>query len=361
MEDVISADALAAWMDDCGLGSGPIKHLRLLSGGTQNILAHFDRAGRSYILRRPPLHLRENSNSTMRRETQVLAALADTAIPHPPLIAACTDPSILGAEFYLMEPVEGFNAKSGLPALHAESPETRHRMGLAMVEAIASLGMLNYKAVGLDGFGKPENFLGRQVDRWQRQLESYANLEGWPGPAAIPGIDETARWLETHRPPDARPGIVHGDYHIANVMFEPGSGELAAVVDWELATIGDPLIDLGWLMATWPESATESDVVPWEGFPSIDELVAHYSRSSDRDLAHVQWYGVLACYKLGIILEGTHARACAGLAPKETGGRLHAKTLDLFARALRMIRSDTGADGHAPSNSARLTTVKLQG
>lgn len=344
MDEAIDIDALARWMDAQRLGTGPIKDFRLLTGGTQNILARFERAERSYVLRRPPLHLRDNSNATMRREVRILAALAGTSIPHPGLIAACADPSVLGAEFYLMEPIEGFNAKAGLPALHAGSGEVRHRMGLAMVETIAKLGMVDHVAAGLEDFGKPERFLERQVGRWHRLLESYATLEGWPGPASIPGIASVADWLEAQRPPEARPGIVHGDYHIANVMFRTDSGELAAVVDWELATIGDPLIDLGWLMATWPESAAESEVKPWDGLTSIGEMIEHYGRFSDRDLRHVKWYGVLACYKLGIILEGTHARACAGLAPRETGDMLHARAVALFERALRMIQNDATDD-----------------
>ena len=125
-------------------------------------------------------------------------------------------------------------------------------------------------------------------------------------------------------------------------MYRHDSAELAAIVDWELTTIGDPLLDLGWLLATWPESEEPREfgvnVQPWRGFPTADELVAHYRARSSRDLSAIDWYGVLACYKLGLILEGTHARACAGLAPVETGDKLHAHTVSLFERALRWIR-----------------------
>lgn len=333
--------ALAGWMDQQGLGAGPLEELTLLAGGTQNILLRFQRAGRTYVLRRPPLHLRANSNDTMRREARVLAALAGTSVPHPGLIAACGDEQVIGAAFYLMEPIDGFNATTGLPALHAGSPAVRHRMGLSMVEGIAALGALDYRERGLDGFGKPDNYLERQVDRWQAQLASYADFDGWTGPAEIPGVDKVARWLEANRPSAFIPGIIHGDFHLANVMFRPDSGELAAIVDWELSTIGDPLLDLGWLLATWPEGDTPSDtdvsVRPWDGFPHEAELVGHYAARTQRDLAALEWYVVLACYKLGIILEGTHARACAGKAPRATGDQLHAKTIGLFERALRRI------------------------
>lgn len=333
--------AVAAWMDGQGLGSGPIEDAVLLAGGTQNILLKFNRSGRDYVLRRPPPHLRANSNETMRREARVLAAIAGTTVPHPGLIAACGDETIIGAAFYLMEPIDGFNPTTGLPPLHAGSQAIRHRMGLSLVEGIAALGALDYRALGLEGFGKPDNYLERQVARWKTQLDSYAEFDGWTGPAEIPGVDKVAAWLDAHRPSSFQPGIIHGDYHLANVMYRHDSGDLAAIVDWELTTIGDPLLDLGWLMATWPEGETPAPgavgVQPWTGFPTAEELVEHYRPRTTRDLSTLDWYAVLACYKLGIILEGTHARACAGRAPKATGDRLHATTLGLFQRALRWI------------------------
>lgn len=341
MEAPVDLAKLSAWMDTQGLGSGPLDDVTPLSGGTQNILMRFVRDGRPYVLRRPPLHLRDNSNKTMRREARMLGALAGTDVPHPALIAACEDETVLGAVFYLMEPIEGFNPATGLKPLHAGSEAVRHRMGLALVEGIAALGALDYRERGLDGFGKPENYLTRQVSRWKGQLDSYAQFPDWSGPGQIPGIDEVGRWLEAHRPAQFMPGIIHGDYHLANVLYRNDSGELAAIVDWELTTIGDPLLDIGGLLSGWPDDdpdLTGIAIQPWTGFPTRAEMAAHYAARTARDMSALDWYVVLACYKIGIILEGTHARASAGQAPKETGDLLHSKTIALFEKALGLIR-----------------------
>ena len=333
---MIDAIALETWMDGCGIGSGPIRDMVSLGGGTQNILLRFSRGTDSYVLRRPPAHPRPESNETMRREARILAALEGSGVPHPALIGACGDESVLGTAFYLMAPVEGFNPASGLPPLHAGSPEIRHGMGLALVEGIAALGALDHVALGLADFGKAEGYLERQVARWRRQLDGYAETPGYDGRDALVGVDEVAGWLDANMPASFTPGIIHGDYHLANVMVRNDGAELAAIVDWELATIGDPLIDLGWLLATWPEpdgSGGTMTIMPWHGFPTADELVAHYAARSRRDLSAIGWYRVLAAYKLAILLEGTYARACAGKAPRETGEKLHKRAVALFGRA----------------------------
>jgi len=338
--DGVDFGRLGEWMDGEGLPEGDIANAESLVGGSQNILVRFERGGEAYVLRRPPVHKRKNSDETMRREARVLAALAGSEVPHPGLKAACADEEVLGGAFYLMEPIDGFSAPTGLPELHANDSATRHRMGCAVAEGAAAVGAVDYRAVGLDGFGKPEGYLERQVGRWWSQLESYAEFEGYAGPS-IPGAEDVAKWLDAHRPTQWSPGIIHGDYHLANVMYSPTSGELAAIVDWELSTVGDPLLDIGWLVATWPDDdgggAGAVPVQPWAGWPTSEDLVAAYSAKSDRSLDAIDWYVVLACYKLGIILEGTHARASAGKASAKIGDVLHAQTLGLFDKAAKRI------------------------
>ncbi len=336
--DLVPLPALEAWMDDRGLGAGPIRAPRLLTGGTQNILLRFARGDRDYVLRRPPRHLRANSNETMRREARVLTALAGTDVRHPAMIAAEPGAEALGAAFYLMAPVEGFLARDEMPALHAGDADLRHAMGLEMADAIAALSRVDPYAKGLADLGKVDGYLERQVPRWRAQLESYAEHDGWPGMAALPGVDQIGAWLDAHRPPGFTPGLIHGDFHFGNVLFERGGPKLAAIVDWELTTLGDPLVDLGGLLSHWPTDGAETGpVTPWSGFPTRAELIERYAAQSGRDVSHVLWYEVLACYKIGCILEGTYARACAGKAPKLTGDALHASTLGLFKRALALI------------------------
>ena len=342
--ELVDLDALRRWMDREGLGRGDLQDVTPLAGGTQNVLLRFMRDARSYVLRRSPKSPRGDGNATNRREARVLGALASTDVPHPRLIAACASEEVIGAAFYLMEPIDGFNATVALPALHANDAAMRRRMGFALVDGALALSRVDHAKVGLADFGKSDGFLERQVPRWRALLDSYHDYKEWPGPAAIPGIDIVADWLTKHRPKTFVPGILHGDYHLSNVMYRNDSAELAAIVDWELCTIGDPLLDMGWIMATWPneDGTTTSSIgiTPWDGFARIEELMAHYATNSLRDCAQLQWYGVLGCYKLGLILEGTYARACAGQAAVATGDRLHRSCIRLFQRALGWLERD---------------------
>ena len=335
---------VAHWMTGQGLGTGPVEDVTAITGGTQNVMLRFRRDGREYVFRRGPRHLRPVSNTVILRETRVLSALAGTDVPHAGLIAVCEDTSVLGdAVFYLMNPVDGFNAGAGLPALHAAEAGIRHGMGLSMADAAARLGAVDHVAVGLADFGKPEGFLERQVPRWLSELESYAKFDNYPGPE-IGDVESVAAWLRERQPRSFRPGIMHGDYHAANVMFSPAGPDVVAIVDWEMSTIGDPLLDLGWMLATWYRPGCEpvlpNQMMSAGGLATPSELVHHYARNSSRDLSDIDWYTVLACFKLGIILEGSNARAAAGLAAREIGDVLHTATVRLFERATAIMEGE---------------------
>lgn len=341
-QQAIDLDKLARWMDEQGLGSGPIEAVTPLTGGTQNILLRFSRGGSAHVLRCPPPDAKAEIHATFRREARLLGALAATGVSHPRLVAACEDATVLGAPFYLMAPVDGFTATpKPLPDPYANNPAWRHAMGLSMVDALLRLGDVVPEAVGLVDFGRPQGFLERQVPRWLGHLERCADQRGWPGSAALPGVRPVANWLEAHRPASYIPGLIHGDYHFGNVMFHHDRPALAAIIDWELATLGDPLLDLGWLIATWPDAegrgAGTIRIAPAAGLPSTDELIARYRARSRRDLSAIDWYVALARFKLGIMLEASYARSCAGKAPAETGLQHHASAVSLLGTALAAI------------------------
>ena len=332
---------LTAWMDAHEIGVGPLE-ITALDGGTQNVMARVRRGDREVVLRHPPPHKRANSDDTMRREATLLRALAMTNVPHPRLVADEPLVDFLGSAFYLMEPVDGFAPTLGLPAAY-DDLSWKHAMGLSMADGIAALACVDHQAVGLGSFGRADGWLERQVDRWRSHLSSYLDTPNYPGPA-VPFVEEIGHWLDAHRPTNWKPGVIHGDFHFGNVMFRHDEPRLAAIVDWELATIGDPLLDLGALLATFPTGGSGVSVINAAGLPTRDELIDRYTEAtaaSGRLLtpASATWYQVLAGYRLGIILEGTNARAFAGLAPRDVGDRLHDITLSLFAQANELINT----------------------
>ena len=337
----VDTDRLTVWLDSHGLGTGPVE-ITELGGGTQNVMARITRNGTDLVLRHPPPHKRKNSDETMRREAKLLRALRTTDVPHPRLVADEPSLDALGSAFYVMEPVDGFAPMLGLPDAYADE-SWKHAMGLSMADGIASLANVDHRAVGLSDFGRADGWLERQVDRWRSHLASYGGTPNYPG-HEIPGVDEVGGWLDGHRPSTWAPGVIHGDFHFGNVMFRHNQPKLAAIVDWELATIGDPLLDLGALLATFPTSGAGVSVIDVAGLPTRHELIDRYTEQtagSGRVVtpALATWYQVLASYRLGIILEGTNARACAGLAPRDIGDQLHTTTLALFARANELISS----------------------
>ena len=341
--DAVDMEAVERWMDSAGLGAGPLTGVELMTGGTQNVLVRFCRGGRGFVLRRPPVHKRPNSDETMRREARVLAGLAGSDVPHPRLIAACDDLGVIGAVFYLMEPVSGFTPTVSRPAF-LDDQASQRAMAFAVVDALAAVGRVDFAAAGLATLGRAQGWLDRQVGRWTSQLESYAQFSAWSA-AGLPDTTALRGWLEGNRPPAWSAGLIHGDYHLANVMISTDRPEVAAVVDWELATVGDPLVDLGQLLATWCEEggvASASTVLALPGFPGRAELVARYGAGSVRDLSFIDWYHALACYRLGVLLEGTHARSTAGQADRDSGQRMRQMATALFEQGLAIASGSPG-------------------
>jgi aminoglycoside phosphotransferase (APT) family kinase protein len=336
VDSSVDWDAVESWLAAKGVADGVISEIEQIGGGTQNLMFRFRCGDARLVLRRGPRHLRPHTNDALRREARVLSALAGTGVPIPRLVAAEPDESVLGSAFYLMAPVDGFNASVGLPPVHASNAEIRRAMGFEAVDALLALGAVDAERVGLGDLGKPDGFLERQVPQWVDTLDRYTRFDGYPG-HILPNVDDLADWLTRHRPSSIQPGIMHGDYHLANLMFRDDGPQVAAIVDWEMCTLGDPLLDLGWLLATWPQDGAIGPVGTISDLPTRTELIAHYAAAAQRPVEHALWYTVMASFKLAIVLEGTNARAHADKAPKATGDLLHTIAIGLLNNATVFI------------------------
>jgi len=343
--DLVPAEAFCAWADAAApqLGRGPLTATPL-AGGSANLVCKVSRGGETLVLRRPPRAPRPDSFKIINREARLLSALRGSDVPHPRLAAACADEAVIGAPFYLMQWIDGWLGH-GLPRSPApyDAPgPTLHALPFALLDGIVALSKVDHVAVGLSDFGRPEGFLERQVDRWLSQLASYADAEGYEG-REIPGLAYAGDWLRANTPPMSRAGIIHGDYSLANAMFHWGAPpRLAAMIDWELATIADPLLDLGWVLYAY---RGRDDTEPPAGyfdptpFPDRETLAEYYGEHTGRDLAHLTYYMVLAQFKLAVIMERQVARAAAGKQRREGAERTSAFVLRLAAQARSMART----------------------
>ncbi|MEV8546868.1 phosphotransferase family protein [Streptomyces sp. NPDC051572] len=330
-------EALSRWMDGQSLpGTGELAQVRALSGGSQNELYEIARAGVKMALRRPPGYGVEGRAEVLMREARLLRALADTDVPHARLRAATDDPSVLGTPFYLMDLVDGWSPmRGGWAAPFDTDLDARAGLAVELVDGAARLARVDWRAAGLEGFGRPDGFLDRQVDRWLTHLSGFRFRD-------LPGLEETAAWLRSHQPPAGEPGIMHGDYQFANVMYRHGApARLAAVIDWEMATVGDPLLDLGWVLVAWPpegDDMTAARYLDYAGMPSRDSLLEHYARVSGRDVSAIDYYVVLARFKLAIVLEASVARHTKGQADERVS-RFGPIVLELLRKAASLART----------------------
>ncbi|MCC7368144.1 MAG: phosphotransferase family protein [Chloroflexi bacterium] len=296
----------------------PIRDIRRVGGGQSNVTCRVTLADRTVVVRRPPPGPLPPRAHDVLREHRILAALAPAGtVPVPRPLAACDDVSVLGAPFFVMEALDGDAIRFELPPGLAAAPlPLRFELGLQVVDALAALHRVDPAAIGLGDLGPPAGYVPRQIRRWRGQLE-HARVR------PVPDLDWAADWLEAHQPPEpAGVRIVHGDYRLDNVLFsqEPPP-RLLGIVDWELATLGDPLADLGWLLAFWyeptdptPELKIMPRVTMQPGFPTRADLVARYAGQTGQPLPDLTFYVVFAMWRMAVLLEGHWARHLRGTA-----------------------------------------------
>src|SRR5438445_9058215 len=314
MTTMIDPERLDGWMDRVGLpGAGaPLEH-NYISGGSQNEIYEIRRGDLHGALRIPPLSAPASRDDGILREWRIIEALDGTDVPHTAAIAMCDDTSVLGRTFYIMGFVDGWSPMDELESRTWPVPfdtdlDARAGLGYQLAEGIALLSKVDWKAKGLADLGRPDGFHDRQVDRWTSFFEKIKGRE-------LEGMESASAWLRAHRPVDYIPGLMHGDYQFANVMFKDGApARLAAIVDWEMGTVGDPKLDLGWMVQGWPEDtsvpeASESSYVDMRGMPTSEQVVAHYALVSGRQVDDIDYYVILATWKLAIVLEQGFQRA----------------------------------------------------
>jgi aminoglycoside phosphotransferase (APT) family kinase protein len=310
-----------------------------LSGGRSNLTYRVEGGGRAWVLRRPPLgHVLPTAHD-MAREHRVLSALQGTGLPVPRTRALCTDESVNGAPFYVMDFAPGVVIEEEMPAGYATTPAERRWIGAALMQTLAALHAVDWRAAGLEGFGRPEGYLARQVRRWSEQWERSKASD-------LPQIAELRRRLEASLPETPVSTLVHGDWRLGNVALDPADpGRIAAIFDWEMATLGDPLADLGYTLVYWGEPGDApgsrgpgryASVTTAPGFHTRAELVEEYARASGRDVASVDFYEVLALYKLAVISEGAYARWRAGLTAGEGFEKVERVSVPLCEAALAL-------------------------
>jgi aminoglycoside phosphotransferase (APT) family kinase protein len=324
-------DLLAAHVPDVG----PLR-ASLIAGGRSNLTYTLTDGTHRWVLRRPPLgHVLATAHD-MGREYRVMTALAPTPVPVPRTVLEHHEPDVLGAPFYVMEQVDGVVHRDAGDFAHLDA-DARRRLGYAFVDALAALHLVDPTGVGLADFGRPDGYLERQLHRWTAQLASSRSRE-------VPGFDALAARLDDRVPAPQRVSVVHGDYRLDNVIVAADDpGRVLAVLDWEMATLGDPLADLalfalywqGWGATDNPIFATPAD----HGFPSVAELARRYADATGLDLADDawaldNWYGAFACFKFAVICEGIHYRHAQGLTVGEGFDRIGALVPEIVHRGL---------------------------
>jgi aminoglycoside phosphotransferase (APT) family kinase protein len=311
---LIVLDPLREFLDARGLGSGELT-ASPIGEGHSNVTYLIEREdGSELVLRRPPRPPLPPSAHDVLREARLLGALWDTPARVPRVLAVGDDEAIIGCPFYVMERVAGEPIVFSVPE-PLDNPGERARIARELIDALVEIHAVDWRAAGLEGFGKPTGYLERQLRRFGGLWEINKTRE-------LPAVERVARWLGEHVPESPEATIVHGDYRLGNTMYAPGApARLNAVLDWEMATIGDPLADLGYLCMMWSEQGDPPGglrealgrVTRSEGFPTRAELIARYEELSGRSMRELRWYVTLAVWKSVVFMEGNYKRAQAGM------------------------------------------------
>lgn len=329
----IDAPRVTAWFREHAPGTQPPLTFSLITGGHSNLTYTVtDEAGSRWVLRRPPLGQVLATAHDMRREHRIIAALAPTDVPVPPVVGLCEDEGVNGAPFYVMDFVDGTVVRD-LAAVEAFTPEARERAGEALIEVLTRIHAVDPDAVGLGDLGRREGYIERQLARWHGQFQKSQVRD-------VPVVDEVHERLRASIPEQGPATIVHGDYRLDNCMLDAG-GEVVAVLDWEICTLGDPLADLGLLMVYWtdpgeisPVAITPATNAP--GFPTREQLLARYAELSGRDVSGVDYYVAFGYWKLACILEGVFARYSGGsMGKRDEGSEGFGDMVVLLAQAAR--------------------------
>ena len=336
---LLVTEPLEAFLDEQGLGRGELD-IRPVGEGHSNVTYRIVREGAEVVLRRPPRPPLPPSAHDVLREARVLTALAGTPARVPRVLAVCDDARVIGAPFYVMTYVEGHVVTTEVPP-ELDTPEDRRRMGEELVDALVEVHAIDWRAVGLEGFGRPSGYL-------ERQLRRFAGLGEHNRTREIPAVEAVGAWLRAHVPQSGPATIVHGDYRLGNTMMGPDPpARLVAIFDWEMATIGDPLADLAYLTVQWlerddpPQGMFElSGVTRQEGFPTRAELIARYEERSGRSMTDIRWYRTLALWKAVVFMEGNYRRAVAGATDDPYLKAFGDGVLELAARAELTARGD---------------------
>jgi len=309
----VDLSGLKRFLDERKLGDTANLRSENISFGHSNEvhLIHFDR--HSWALRRPPRGPLLPTAHDMMREYRVLKALQDTPVPVPRVYAVCDDPSYIGAPFYLMEYMRGEVVRADGQNF-VKTPELRRAVSRQMVEVLAALQKVDWRAAGLEGFGRSDGYLERQLRRWSDQLERTT-----PHTRPLPVMERVKEWLRAHLPESPAPTIVHGDYKLDNLMFDPVSARAIAVLDWEMSAIGDPLADFGWMLSYWPDPTDTSGNVIVSmsadpGWLTRREMIDLYEDLTGRVMREFAFYQAFALFKLAIIMEGSYSRFVRGQA-----------------------------------------------